>query len=130
MLGAETACLLAPNVDDDVKNRIRRWMDHGEMKVVCGGFSKPAPTNPYRDLLSDPSNVDLQTIAANFIALQDARHAADYDLSLTYTRVGAELLVKLAEDCFAAWSRIRKSGDANVLLLTLLMRKRWENPRP
>ncbi len=130
LLGAETARVVAPNVSIAVRNRIRRFLDHGEMKIVCGAFSKPLTNNPYRDLLSGNIEADLQTVAANFIALQDARHEADYDLGVAYTRVQAALLVKQAEDCFAAWGRIRKEPDTNVFLLTLLMRKRWDSPRP
>ena len=88
-------------------------MEHGEVKVVCGGFSKPPKTSPYRDLLDPAGSADLQRIAANF----------------TFTRVQASALVQQASDCFDAWSAVRKTSDANVFLLSLLMRKHWDKPR-
>src|SRR5437016_2101551 len=63
---------------------------HGKMKAVCEEFAKSTPKNellkPFWNTLNVSNNLEVRTIAENFIDLQEQRHAADYDLSRRFTR--------------------------------------------
>lgn len=69
---------------------------------------------------------DLQLAARALDALQEGRNEADYDLGQDFTRGRALDLVTLAEEAFAAWSRIRRSEEADLYLLALLIRRRLD----
>jgi hypothetical protein len=71
----------------------------------------------------------MQRVALNFVLLQEARHEADYDTSKTLTRTQAQAAVQQAQDAFASWEKIRKSAEANIFILSLLMWKNWEKER-
>ncbi len=129
LLSGAAANLVGPNVTPEVNHRIQRWMDHGEMKRVCGRFLASQLSNPLFDLIGASASTQMQTVASAFIELQDARHRADYDLSWTITRNEASQFIGLAWDAFDAWKAIETSAEANIFILSLLMWKNWEKER-
>lgn len=126
LLNAEAVALLAPNVDEPTRHRMRRWFDHGEMKIVCEKFLPPTLGAPLKQLIGPSASDDLQLVARNFISLQEARHRGDYDTNLTLTRTQAQAYVQQAQKAFSSWQTIRKTSEANIFILSLLLWKNWE----
>lgn len=126
LLNAEAVALLAPNVDEQTQHRMRRWFDHSVMKEICGRFLPSNLSSPLKELIGTSASSDLQLVARNFITLQEARHQADYDTSLAFTRTQAQALIQQAQDAFESWQRIRKTSEANVFILSLVLWKNWE----
>ena len=58
--------------------------------------------------------------------MQEARHAADYDLSIRLTRSEARDLVRRVATVFAAWDSIRDHDATKLFLLSLLLGKQWK----
>jgi hypothetical protein len=99
------------------------------MKKICGRFMASKFDQPLLDLVGPSASSDLQTVARNFVLLQEARHDADYDLSYPVTRPEATKYLRLALEAIEAWDRIRGSAEANIFILSLLMWKNWEKDR-
>ena len=99
------------------------------MKKVCRRFAQARLDSPLRELIGETASLDLQTVANNFIKLQEARHSADYDLSYTLTWEEANELVRQSFDAIEAWQRIAQSAEANIFILSLLLWKNWEKER-
>jgi hypothetical protein len=64
-------------------------------------------------------------LASTFISLQEARHSADYDLSLVLTRSTVLARLEDAEGAFWAWKCIRNTDEATVFLAALAFGARW-----
>lgn len=100
---------------------------HSDMKTVCRQFVQQGNSPPakLKMLLSPSLAPELVVVAKTFIDLQEARHAADYDVSTDLTK--AEVLSQLekTEAAFNAWQTIRKSMDARVFITALLINDRW-----
>lgn len=129
LLTAEATALVGPNLTIDAAHRVQRWFDHGEMKRVCGMFSKPAAPQQLDAILGTPVSADLQSVAQSFIQLQEARQDADYNLAVVWTRLTAQQYGQVARDAFAAWTRLRKTHEANVFALALLSAKLFDKQR-
>jgi uncharacterized protein (UPF0332 family) len=125
----DAAALIAPNVSLDIKHRIQRWFDHGEMKKICGRFTKTSLDQPLLDLVGQTASDDLQLVASAFNSLQEQRHSADYDLAYQFRWREARLTVELSVRAMGAWERIKDSAEANIFILSLLMWKNWEKER-
>lgn len=128
-LCSDSALLLAPHVPESVRNRIQRWFNHGEMKRVCERFSKPVLDQPLRDLVGDSAPQDLRFVAEEFIALQESRHLADYDLGYSFAWNEARLAIEVSVRALKAWQRTVSSAEANIFMLSLLVWKNWEKDR-
>lgn len=98
------------------------------MKKVCQLFQNPTFTRPASLIGFKPSS-ELKLVCLNFIRLQEARHSADYDLSSQWTRANAEHNVNLGRDAFNAWTKIKRSEEANLFILALLNWKNFESDR-
>jgi hypothetical protein len=68
--------------------------------------------------LAVPPN--LRTVADTFVAIQDGRHRADYDLSRPFTRYEAEDLVNDARIAIARWPGVASDDAARLYLASLL----------
>jgi hypothetical protein len=68
----------------------------------------------------DVAAADLKLVAKTFVELQDARHIADYDGSVEWSRSEVYDRIILAEDAVAAWLRVRDSEIAQDYLLDLM----------
>jgi uncharacterized protein (UPF0332 family) len=120
---------IAPYASTKAANRIHRWLDHGEMKKICREFASPQLNLPLRDLLDGAASEDMQTLAVNFIRLQEARHNADYDLDYQLSWEQAREFIELATHSIGAWNRIAASAEANIFILSLLLWKNWQKDR-
>jgi hypothetical protein len=116
-------------VTSTINQRIQRWFDHAEMKKICGRFTKQELDQPLRDLLGTTASADLQTVAANFIQLQEARHSADYDAGFEVNATMAHQKFKLAVEAIHALKRLQGTAEVNIFFLSLLMFKNWERDR-
>jgi hypothetical protein len=98
------------------------------MAKAAQGIAAGTPAEPWRSLLAVPS-AQLQSVAAAFVQLQQARYEADYAPGRRFTRAEARALVDQAEDATAAWKAVRKakpgskshSLEARVFLSALLV---------
>ena len=76
-------------------------------KLSCGFSGQPVP-QPLID------------IALTFVLLQEARHAADYNRALRFTRRGVLDLVDLKDRAFQDWDEVRGTLHADTFLTGLL----------
>lgn len=67
---------------------------------------------------------ELVRVAEAFVVLQRERHAADYDVSRSFTRGEALALVAQAEDAPKDWRKCRGTRAADAYLLAILVRAR------
>jgi hypothetical protein len=65
----------------------------------------------------------LNTVAHNFIQLQQHRHTADYDISKQWSRTDVLNVRTLATDAFTAWRAISTQDAAQGYLLQLFLPK-------
>ena len=92
-----------------------RAFEHGKMKALCIEFNKPTPVallQPFWTSLNIPANADIRKVADHFHQLQELRHNADYDLSLSFTRVSALDAADLADEARQAWDRVKHNQPA------------------
>lgn len=126
LLVADGARLLSPTQPPLLRVRIQRAFNHSDMRNVCKGFARPnqipAAT---RSLLTLPLKSALVTVLQAFVELQEARHQADYDLIMTWNRLGAVNHVATARNAFTSWQTIRRTPNAGVFAAALLLQKQW-----
>lgn len=97
-----------------------RNFDHGPMRSICRDLDTATLNERLRRLLRrDRVSAELRSFASAFVALQDARHSADYDPSAWFEPSDAELLVVGARAALAAFDRI--APDELTDFLALLM---------
>jgi hypothetical protein len=126
LLVADAAQRLVPHSQLELRNRVSRIFQHAEMKRVCKQFHQGATTPALHALLSGPISTELQFAAEIFVAAQEARHSADYDIGSRYTRSKTVSLVHNVELAFIAWRSIRSSDEADVFLAALAFASRWD----
>ncbi|MGJ0557608.1 hypothetical protein [Methylocystis sp.] len=110
-----------------LRAKLQRAFSHGDMKNVClqfGGVSGRSPQK-LQALLSAQLAPGLVAVARAFVDLQEARHAADYDVSTDFNRADALSLIQKVEAAFSAWRGEKNSSDARVFLIALLINERW-----
>lgn len=95
---------------------LSRTVAHDRMKKICDEVVKKV-----KDGARLP--VELNTVARNFVQLQDHRLTADYDNSMRWSRADVEFVLTLATDAFRAWSAIEAHDEAQDFLLQLLFPK-------
>jgi hypothetical protein len=94
---ARVAEVVFPSADDDFRNRVRRWIGHGDVRTVAGWVSQVQGTSkrslpPHIAALGGgaavPPFIDADTgaIADGFLDLNDKREQADYDHEAIFTR--------------------------------------------
>jgi hypothetical protein len=112
-----------------IRNHVRRADEHRTRKNVCRSWARgtksslPASTAA---LTTDPVQPGLGEVAKAFVLLQEARHAADYDLSQPLTRPDSAALVACSEKAFRDWDAVRATPNASVFLAALLFEKQWK----
>jgi hypothetical protein len=123
---------LMPSRPQALRDQARRAFTHGDMKNVCRQFQSGRVANlspTLRALIQDPLEPEFAIVATAFIELQDARHAADYDLSAPHTRIDVLEKIDLVEQAFRAWRRVRNEPNANIFLVALLLNRSWVRAR-
>ena len=93
---------------------LARTFEHGRMKGICDGVLKSVKSGG-----SVPP--ELNTVAHNFIQLQQHRHTADYDNSKQWSRTEVLNVLTLATDAFYAWHEISDQDAAQDYLLQLFL---------
>jgi hypothetical protein len=66
---------------------------------------------------------ELQTVARNFIQLQEHRHTADYDNPKHWSRSDVKRVLALARGAFAAWRAVSDQDAAQDYLLRMFLPK-------
>lgn len=108
-----------------LRHQLARSFDHGHMKKTAQAFAAATPgQNAWRAVTGAPPSAALVDVSLAFIALQEARHEADYDLSRTFTRGEVEALVARTADAFADWQTVVASAEAETFLVALLVKGR------
>ncbi len=95
---------------------LARTFDHGKMKGTCDDVLKTVKSGG--SVLPE-----LNTVAHNFIQLQQHRHTADYDNSKQWSRTDVLNGLTLATDAFTAWRAISAQDAAQDYLLQLFLPK-------
>lgn len=102
-----------------------RAYEHGTMKRASRAFSSGGLPPDLDKVLSGGTPSGIRKIAGVFVDLQDARHSADYDVTLKLTRQEVQALVGQVEQAFQAWQTVRVDPAARVYLTALLLWKQW-----
>ncbi len=124
LIDESTRFLISGKQRETLRRQLARGYDHGQMKKAARAFVAPSGSGPWRAVLGAPPSAPLVDVAAAFIALQEGRHEADYDLARVFTRVEATALVGRARAAFAAWATVAGTGEAEAFLVALLVRAR------
>jgi hypothetical protein len=95
---------------------LARTFEHAKMKAICDEVLKNVKSGAILPL-------ELNTVAHNFIQLQQHRHAADYDNSKRWSRTDVLNVLTLATDAFNAWYEISTLDAAQDYLLQLFLPK-------
>lgn len=108
-----------------LRPQAQRAFVHGEMKKACEQFAKSSGPGNLAHLVTAPIEPELMRLAAAFVELQEARHAADYDLSESFDRVSVLQTIDQAKKAISDWKIVRNNSNANVFLASLLLHQRW-----
>lgn len=108
---------------EDLRRALRRSYVHADMKRVSHAFSNGSPPAAWQSACGVVS-ADLRGVAKTFVELQEARHQADYDQAISWSRQEADDMVRRARRAFDAWERARKGQDASAYLVALLAHQR------
>ncbi len=93
---------------------LARTFEHSKMKAICDDVLKTVKSG---------GNLppELNTVAHNFIKLQQHRHTADYDNAKNWSRTDVVNVLILATDAFTAWRAISTQDAAQDYLLQLFL---------
>lgn len=98
------------------------------MKNVCAQFAKGNIAGlgaGTREIVTSPIRQELQSVATAFVALQQERNRADYDLSQPFVRADVLQKVNQAQQAITDWQAVRKQPNSAVFLAALLLQKHW-----
>ena len=109
LLADEGARRLAPTQPASLRLQVGRAFSHNEMKRVCQQFSARNPAPPTQTLITLPIAAELVALASAFVELQEARQAADYDLSVVFDRADVLQKIRLTQRAFAGWEVVRNT---------------------
>lgn len=111
----------------ELRALLARTFEHSEMQKVCKGFANRNPAGRWKNCLANQSvSSHLACVAANFVNLQDSRHAADYDILKKPKKSDARQSIDRAAQEFTAWNVIKATPEAKVFLLALVFDKKAE----
>ena len=135
----DAANALAPPLPQGLRSEIKRSFAHSQIKTACKEFleantikskniaGKTKLPAALEALIAFPLDINLVTVLDAFIALQEARHEADYNLSYQWIRLDVLANLNLAEQAFSAWPVVRGTPNAAVFISNLAFRKEWRN---
>jgi uncharacterized protein (UPF0332 family) len=109
-----------------LRHKFSRAFEHADMKSASRAFASAQPARLAALTGGLPIPPQLQTLAATFVELQQARHEADYNVAARFTRVEAEDLIGLARQAFHDWPTLRTDDASQMYLSALLLWKRWD----
>jgi len=116
-----TRLMLSGTERGPLRDSLARAFHHSSMKQTAVEFTKrrmsPKLSSGFnRHAVPQP----LIDVASAFVQLQEARHDADYNRTLRFTRREAVDLVDLAGQAFRDWNDVRGSLHADTFLTGLL----------
>ena len=124
LIDESTRFLVSGRQRDGLRRQLARCFDHGQMRRAAQAFVAPSASSPWRAIVSAAPTSALVDVAAAFIALQEARHEADYDLARVFTRVEANALVGRSQAACTTWASVAGTEEADAFLVALLVRGR------
>lgn len=105
-------------------NILYRSFDHGYMKKVCDDLQLSTLKDRTKIQLHRSSiSQDARDFAGSFPALQEVRHAADYDPTAQFLRSVVVSLVDGAAVAVAAFDRMPPDEKADILALLMVRSK-------
>lgn len=107
----------------DFQARVGRSFVHGRMKDLCKSY-----VNKQTNKVGQAVPPQVNKIASDFVALQTARHRADYNLGDTVTYIQADTEVMRAEDFFLDWAAIQADPAALTFLQDLFCKCIIDHP--
>ncbi len=125
LLAHESARIMAPRLPAGLRPQVQRAFDHGHMNKVCKQFVAKGLSPHTQRLMTVNIEPQITRIASAFVALQEARHTADYDVAATFSRLDVLQKVRLARRAFRDWRIVRGRRNAKVFLAALLLQERW-----
>lgn len=111
--------------DSSLRGRFARAFDHANLKNASRAFSSPHPSQLFKLTGGGPVPPDLEIVANAVIDLQEARHAADYNVDKRFSRSEASDVITQAAAAFQAWQRVRNHPVARNYLAAILLWKQW-----
>ena len=110
-----------------LRQQVTRAFGHQLMRKVCDAYarsSQPLPKPLFR-LSGNPPDSRLLIIAEAFIALQEARHVADYDITAEFGSFDAANLIQMLVAARQSLGALQGHPDLTVFLAALLLHDRW-----
>ncbi len=102
--------LLLPARCEELRHQLARKFAHKTIKSISQATAKDAATP-----------ADLAYVASAFVTLQEARHQADYDFSVFFTKAEASSHIDLARDAIRRWASISSSVHAERYKVEMLV---------
>ena len=116
-----TKLMLSGRARGPLRDCLARAFHHSAMKQAAIQFTRiPVSSKLSPGFDRQPVQQSLVDLASAFVQLQEARHDADYNRTLRFTRREALDLADLADQAFRDWNRVRGSLQADTFLTGLL----------
>jgi uncharacterized protein (UPF0332 family) len=125
LLVADAVQRMSPKTPANLAPRIGRSFAHSEMKQICRTISQSHRSAVLDSMQPGGFSGELRALAETFVELQEQRHIADYDLTVSFARFSVLDTIDLAGVAFKIWKKIRLDDEANVFLDALLFGSRW-----
>lgn len=112
-----------------LRQLVGRGFSHTAMRSASAEMGKLTPSDllkPFWPQYGVAASTELQKLAKIFVALQQERHRADYDLSQPFTRNEAEKIIEQARDAIAQWNSLR-TNDRELARFYALCLLNWNN---
>lgn len=106
----DAVALLLPARLAELRVQVGRKFVHSTMKKVAQAAAKLP-------------NKNLATVGSSFIALQDARHEADYDFSRSFTKWEATEYIEKAREAMKHWEAARTTAEGEQCMVELLLNR-------
>jgi len=113
--------------DQHLRQLASRAFVHVKMRSVCREFVKPNPQDvhdllqPFWSRLGIANNHQVRLVAQTFIDLQDDRHTADYDPSVSFSRQDALNAALRADTAVNAWRQLKTANPQIARLFAIAL---------
>ena len=106
----DAVAMLLPARLAELRVQVGRKFAHSTMKKVAQAAAKR-------------HNKSLATVGSTFIALQEARHRADYDFSRSFTKWEATAYIEKARGAMTHWEAARTTPEGEQCMVELLLNR-------
>lgn len=116
-----TKLMLSGHGRGRLRDCLARAFHHSAMKQTAVEFTKKSISPKLASGFNrQPIQQQLVDVASSFVQLQEARHDADYNRALRFTRREALDLADMTGQAFRDWEQVRGSLQADTFLTGLL----------